>query len=451
MPVVTRFPPSPTGRFHIGSARTALFNYLFTAQNQGTMYLRFEDTDKARSKKEFEDDILNSLAWLDIPYTMPKIARQSERTETYRDYFEKLLEKNLAYEAEASQGDESKKVIRFRNPNKKITFNDLIHGEISFDTTELGDFIIAKNRDEPLYHIAVVIDDYEMGVTHVIRGMDHVSNTPRQILILEAFGFPRPHYAHIPLILAKDRSKLSKRHGATSVTEYREAGYLPEAMLNYLALLGWNPGDDREYLSRDELIESFDLARVQKGSAIFDETKLLSVNQHWMRALSDDAFLTRLNECRDVKRPDIEKKAIHLLKERAHTFKEAREMLAGELLCLFETPEIERGKLVEKEPKERPGMTKTALECLLEALEALPEGLSADAVKEALMPFADAEAAKGLPAGQTGKGGRGAVLWPLRYTLSGQERSPDPFTLISILGREETVSRIRNAVAILEG
>src|SRR6202142_3545999 len=274
MNVVTRFPPSPTGYLHIGSARTALFNLLFAAHEKGTMYLRFEDTDRERSKDEYEADILAGLAWLGIEYTKPAVLRQSERTTVYQKHLTALIEGGLAYTAETATNNPNKQVIRFKNPGVSITFHDLVRGDVSFDTAELGDFVIAKILDEPLYHLAVVIDDHEMGVTHVIRGEDHISNTPRQILILEALGFERPVYAHIPLILAPDRSKLSKRHGATSVNEYRAAGYVPEALVNYLALLGWNPGGEQELFTLRELIAAFTMDHVQKGGAIFDIEKL---------------------------------------------------------------------------------------------------------------------------------------------------------------------------------
>ncbi|MEK7506432.1 MAG: glutamate--tRNA ligase, partial [Patescibacteria group bacterium] len=213
-PVITRFAPSPTGNLHVGSARTALFNYLFTKKHGGTFLLRIEDTDKERSKKEFEDDILHGLSWLGISYD-GEIVRQSERTVLYKTYLERIVASGAAYEAEENK-DKTGKVIRFKNPNKTVAFHDLIRGDISFDTAELGDFVVAKDKETPLYHLAVVVDDHEMGITHVIRGEDHISNTPRQILIQEAIGAKRPLYAHIPLILAPDRSKLSKRHGAVS-------------------------------------------------------------------------------------------------------------------------------------------------------------------------------------------------------------------------------------------
>ncbi len=440
--VVTRIPPSPTGRFHIGTARTALFNYLYARHNGGTIVFRSEDTDRARSKKEFEDEIMEGLTWLGISWD--SFSRQSERTGRYQELLEKIVGEGKAYvskEPGREDPNTTVEVVRLKNPGTSVTFTDLIRGDITFDTTELGDFVIARSLTDALYHFAVVADDMDSGVTHVIRGEDHISNTPRQILIQEALGAPRPAYAHLPLIVDEKRAKLSKRSGATSVMDYRAEGFLPEGLVNYLALLGWNPGDDREYFSLAELVGAFTLDGVQKGSAAWNREKLLSVNQHWMRALSVDDFIAR----GELAAPDADKlrKAVPLLKERAHTFGEAREMLSGELSCLFQEPLSAPDRLAAKELPGAPGMTKTALGTLLEAVKGLPEGVSAEAAKEALMPIADAEEARG-------KGGRGALLWPLRYALSGQDRSPDPFTLISILGPSEAISRIQKAIAILE-
>jgi len=445
--IVSRFAPSPTGLLHAGNYRTAVFAYLFAKHENGSFIMRIEDTDKARSKTEYETPIFEVLEWLDIK--ADKQYRQSEHRARHKELLEKLIENNTAYiskETPQKPGDREE-VIRFRNPGGTRTFVDVVHGEITTDVSDLGDFIIARSFDEPVFHFAVVVDDADEKVTHIIRGGDHISNTARQMLIREALGFPEPLYAHLPLIMDSNHKKLSKRTGAKALTEYRDMGILPEALLNYIAFLGWNPGDDREYLSKEELIRDFDISRVQKGSAIFDEIKLFSVNQHWMRELSDDSFITHL----EVELPsstskfDTDKlmKAVPLLKERTKTFKEAREMLSGELSCLFQEPSLDRNQLVIKEPNDRLGMTKTALEGLLEPLKTLPEGVSAETVKEVLMPLANAEEGKG-------KGGRGAVLWPLRYALSGQDRSPDPFTLVSILGIEETISRIRKAIAILK-
>jgi glutamyl/glutaminyl-tRNA synthetase len=305
-------------------------------------------------------------------------------------------------------------------------------------TGDLGDFVIARSIDDALYHFAVVADDMDGGVTHVIRGEDHISNTARQILIQEALGAPRPAYAHLPLILAPDRSKMSKRHGAVSVLEYKNDGFLPEGIVNYLALLGWGPGDDREDFSLEELVDAFDLSHVHKSGAVFDMVKFKSVNQRWMRKLSDEEYASR-GELKDDSRV---MKAIPLLKERASTFGEARELLSGELSCLFAAPVLDQAVLLKKEPPEAPGFTKVALESLQNPLNGLPEGVSPEEAKEALMPLADA--AEGER-----KGGRGAVLWPLRYALSGAERSPDPFTLVSILGPKEAAARIKTALAII--
>lgn len=440
-PAVTRFAPSPTGLLHAGNYRTAVFAYLFAKHTGGKYLLRIEDTDAARSKKEYEDNIHETLAWLMLP--ADEIYRQSEHRPRHRALLEKMIADGTAYvskEVPQAPGDREE-VIRFKNPGGAVTFADVIRGDITTDVTELGDFIIARSLDEPVFHFAVVVDDADEGVTHVIRGGDHISNTARQMLIGRALSFPEPLYAHLPLIFDATHKKLSKRTGAKALTEYRDEGILPEAMLNYLTFLGWNPGDEREYMTREELIEAFDLSRVQKGNAVFDEVKLHSVNQHWMRRLSVDDFIARSGLASP--HPEKLRKIVPLLQDRARTLGEAKAMFAVEFGFLFQDPLLEKDKLVAKEPAERPGLTKIALETLLEALKALPEGLSGEAVKESLMPLADAEEAKG-------KGGRGALLWPLRYALSGLERSPDPFTLISILGTHEAISRVKRAIGILE-
>ncbi|MFA5744812.1 MAG: glutamate--tRNA ligase family protein [Candidatus Paceibacterota bacterium] len=444
--VTTRIAPSPTGQMHIGTVRSALFNYLWAKHNKGTFLIRIEDTDTERNRSEWTQMIWDVFEWCGL--TPDKKYIQSEHASRHRELLEKLVQEGKAYVSrEPSKNDPSIEVavIRLKNPGKTVVFNDLIHGDITFDTTELGDFVIARSIEDPLYHFAVVVDDADAQVSHVIRGEDILSSTPRQILIQEALGFSRPIYAHLPLILSADRKKLSKRHHVVSLADYRNEGILPEAMVNYLALLGWNPGTDEEHFSLEQLIERFSFDGVQKSGAIFDRTKLLSVNQHWMRNLSDDDFLAHLArfDLANFARSNLAK-AVPLLKERTHTFAEARDMLSSELSCLFSEPTLDRNQLSLKEPKECPGMTKNALESLLEPLKALPEGVSAEAVKEVIMPLANEEEARG-------KGGRGALLWPLRYALSGQERSPDPFTLVSILGVEETISRIRKAIAILEG
>lgn len=441
MSVVTRIPPSPTGRLHIGTVRTALFNYLYAKKHGGKIVFRSEDTDRARSKAEFEEEIIEGLGWLGISWD--SFARQSERGARYAELLAKLVADDTAYVSKEPAKDDPTReveVVRLRNPGVEVIFEDIIRGPINMHTGDLGDFVIARSMTDALYHFAVVVDDMDGGVTHVIRGEDHISNTARQILIQEALGAPRPAYAHLPLILGSDRAKLSKRSGATSLVDYREEGFLPEAIVNYLALLGWNPGNDEEHFSLAELVEAFDLTRVQKGGAVWDRNKLLSVNQRWMRTLSDEDYISR----GELHAADAEmlRKAVPLLKERASTFGEAKAMLKGELSGLFSAPDPVRSVLLAKEPEDRPGLTKEALESLVGLISGLGEGLSPEAIKEALMPYADEQEA-------IGKGGRGATLWPLRYALSGQERSPDPFTLISLLGLHEAISRVRAAIAIL--
>ena len=435
MKVVTRFPPSPTGYFHIGSARTALFNYLFAAHEGGRMYLRFEDTDRERSKKEYEDDILEGLSWLEIPYARSEIIRQSERTHIYRDYLRKLIDTKAAYEAEPTTNDPGRKVIRFRNPNTTVPFNDLVRGEVTFDTTDLKDFVIAKNIDEPLYHLAVVIDDHEAGVTHVIRGEDHVSNTSRQILILEALGFARPQYAHIPLILAPDRSKLSKRHGAVSVNEYRAEGYLPQALVNYLALLGWNPGTEKEIFTLDELVAEFRIGNVQKGGAIFDLEKLRWFNHEHLKRLTDAEFAKQLEA---LTGSAVNAALVPLLKERARTLKEAEELVTtGELSFLGDTLSYDPALFL-KGAKTDARIALTHLAAIARMLEDVPgDDFNDIRIKDAIFPYATSE-------------GRGAVLWPLRVALSGREKSPDPFVIAALVGKERTLRRIDIARTMLE-
>ncbi|MBU1557342.1 glutamate--tRNA ligase [Patescibacteria group bacterium] len=438
--IITRLPPSPTGNLHVGTARTALFNYIFAKQNSGEMLFRFEDTDRERSKKEFEDNILEGLEWLGIDFDKSKMFKQSERSDLYKEYLEKMIAEDKAYvskETEVKEGGRSE-VIRFKNPNKKVVFEDSVRGKIEIDTTDLGDFIIAKSLEEPLYHLTVVVDDFEIGVTHVIRGDDGLSNTPRQILIQEAVGAPTPKYTHLPLVLASDRSKLSKRHGAVSVDEYRKMGYLPEAIVNYLMLLGWNPGTDQEIFTTKELIEQFDLNKIQKGGAIFSLEKLGWVNKEHIKKMSDEDFkqkvleflpeeITNLNGYSD----DKFNKILPVIKERIEKFEDVKIMEEeGELVYYFENPEYEKEKLVWKE--DGPDVAIKHLNKIIEMLDEI-DNLTAENVKEKLWDYASEE-------------GRGSVLWPMRYSLSGKDRSPDPFTLAGILGKEETINRLKLAL-----
>lgn len=444
--VVTRFAPSPTGYFHAGSYRTALFSCLYARQNGGKFILRIEDTDRERSKKEYEENILESLEWLGLKYD--EFYRQSDRTEIYKKYIQQLINAGHAYISKEvpTDGEPNNRaeVIRFKNPKKKVAFDDMIRGRVEFDTTELGDFVIAKSIDEPVFHLVVVVDDKDMGITHIIRGEDHISNTPRQILIYEALGATPPKYAHIPLLLGKDRSKMSKRNGAIPVSEYHRRGYLPQAIVNYLALLGWHPADDRELFTFEELLEVFDLGRVQKGGAIFDEEKLAWFNRQYLVKLSDKEFI-------DLASPfmpewlstssDLNKRLVSILREKIASFSDITNMLnvSGELGFVKEISNYKADMLLwKKEPDAK--ATKTHLEKVLQMIMGIGDtgekSFTTENIKSAVWAYAETA-------------GKGNVLWPLRVALTGQEKSPDPFVSAFLLGREESIKRIQNAISKL--
>ena len=434
--VITRYPPSPTGPLHIGRVRTMLYNYLFTKQNDGKIILRFEDTDAIRSKTEFESNIIESLKWLGLTYDEGPL-KQTDRITIYKKYINDLITRNVAYvsKEEVTKENQRPEVIRFRNPNKLATFTDLLRGEISFDTTDLGDFIIARSFDEPLYHLTVAIDDHEMSITHVIRGEEHISNTPRQILIQEAIGAKRPIYAHMPLILAPDKSKLSARHGAKSVLEYRDEGYLPEAIINFVAFMGWHPKDDREVLSMDELLADFGLARVQKAGAVFDIVKLNWLNREHMKRLAPEELQKQSAGFFPNKESQ---KFLSILLERIDKFGDITTLLApkGEYNFLISKPEYTTELLLGKSgiTKEEVKQNLTEVKKLIETLN--EDKFSAEDVKEKIWDYATQE-------------GRGKVLWPMRVALSGRERSPDPFTLASSLNKTESLTRLQSAIDML--
>ena len=330
-----RFAPSPTGYLHLGNARTALFNYLFAKHENGSLILRIEDTDLERSKKEYEEMLIEDLKWLGIQWDEgPDVGgnhgpyRQSERLEIYHKYVDKLLKSGDAYYCYCSEEELEKErekaiaegrpyrysgkcrnltpeersnyeaqgikpVVRFKVPDKTVVFEDIIRGHVEIDTKEFGDFVIVRQDGMPVYNFVVVIDDALMGITHVIRGEDHLSNTPKQIVIYEALGFNIPQFAHLPIILGEDRTKLSKRHGAVSVRALKDDGFLSEAVFNYLSLLGWHPKDEREILSKEEIIKQFRIEDVNKSPAIFDRTKLRWMNGVYIREILDLEELTK--------------------------------------------------------------------------------------------------------------------------------------------------------------
>jgi len=415
---------------------------LFAKRNNGQFIVRIEDTDKVRSKREHEVSMLENIHWLGLKKDNEVPWRQSERTEIYKKYLQQLITDGRAYISQETEGL-NKEVVRFKNPNTTITFTDLIRGEVTIDTTDLGDFIIARNIDEPVYHLAVVIDDFESGVTHVIRGEDHVSNTPRQILIMEAIGAPRPIYAHLPLIVATDHSKLSKRkHGeSVSLDYYKSKGFLPQGITNYLALLGWNPGTEQEIFELPELIEKFSFDQVQKSAAVFDEVKLRWVNREHMLRLTPEAFWEHAEEflseetVTELDTLGLWESVVPIMRERASTFGDIRDAdAAGEYAFFYKPPEYMPSVLLWKE--ETTLATKSRLERILSLLEAFQGEWDKDTVKSVVWDYAEKE-------------GRGQVLWPMRVSLSGREKSPDPFTISGIIGRDETIRRIAGAISLL--
>lgn len=461
-----RMAPSPTGNLHIGTVRTALFNWLFARHHGGAYILRIEDTDRERSKKEFEDNLLEGFEWLGLKWD--EFYRQSDRTKIYSKYIQKLLTEKKAFwchhsetelEAERrqqfeakdlprhicvykfkTQGHDSTKggVIRLAvdtDSQRKLEFTDRIKGRIEFLQNLLGDFSIAKDLDTPLYNFAVAVDDYEMDISHVIRGEDHIANTPKQILIQEALGFKTPEYIHLPLILGEDRSKLSKRNGTTALSDYRELGYLPEAIVNFLGLLGWSPTkNNREILTKNELVEFFNLDGIHKSGAVFDVKKLRWVNNQYIRMMNDDGLLKALSPFVEKHfanaRVDIIDKSGNLLRERLEFLDQI-----SEFHYFFKQPVYQSDLLIWK--KGSKDQAKNALNLIVSDLNNL--NLNEKNIREAL----DLIAVKHFSED------RGAVYWPLRVALSGEIFSADPVQILLAIGLEETQTRIRMALSIL--
>lgn len=429
-PVKVRFAPSPTGYLHIGSARTALFNWLFARHEGGTFYLRVEDTDKERSKQEYLEEVLSSLKWLGMDWD-GDIVYQSRRTALYRELAEKLLKEGKAYREDQA--------IRFKVPKTgKIIVRDFLHGDIEFDLTAhlslQEDLVIFKSDGSPTYNFAVVCDDAAMGITHVIRGDDHISNTPKQLPLYDALGFSKPVFCHIPLILGEDRSRMSKRHGATSIREYLEAGFLPEALVNYLALLGWSPGNNQELIAKEELIQKFDLKRVLKTGAVFDKNKLEWMNGQYVRRLAVPALTDRLI-------PYLEKKGfwsasgdrgwleqlVGLFRERIFTLSQF-----PDLAEFFFQEKIEYNaealKEFSKDPRLKGAFGRYA--DLLEKLESF-DSKTIDSKSRELM--------KEL--GMSGK----EFIHPCRVAVTGRTVSPGFFETVALLGRKKAADRLRSA------
>lgn len=459
-----RIAPSPTGYLHIGTARTALFNWLFAKKYKGKFILRIEDTDLERSEKRFENDILNGLKWLGLDWDEGPY-RQSERLNLYTKYLERLLKEKKAYYCactieelererqtqlknkempkysgkcrEANIPTEKRQIIRFRVPDdEEVKFNDIIRGKIVFNTKTIGDIAIAKNLCTPLYNFAVVIDDYEMRISHVIRGEDHIANTPKQILLQKALGFSQPKYAHLPLILDPDRSKMSKRHSATAVQEYKELGYLPETLVNFIALLGWHTQDNKEKIPISELIGKFSLDRIQKGGAVFDVQKLNWLNSEYLKEKTAEELLKSLislygEEKIIFKDKSNTLKLLELERSRMEKLKDFLDLKNNLSLKEYDASLLIWKNAGKEKIKENLRTVKEITQTILEY------EFNQKQLEAYLLPFANQQ-------------GRGEVLWPLRAALSGKDKSPGPFELMDIIGKDETLKRIEIAIKKLE-
>ena len=446
-----RTAPSPTGPWHVGNAQSALYNWLLARKSGGTFYLRIEDTDKARSIKESEEDIIESMKWLGLDWD-GDISHSSDNTFRYKELLEKLLNEGKAFYCHHSQeeleterkeqeaakeppihvcefknserGKESGGIIRLKvdeTSERIISFDDQIRGRVEFKQSLLGDFSIARAVDDALYHFAVTVDDIDMNITHVIRGEDHISNTPKHILIYEAFGLPVPGFAHLPLLLGPDRSKLSKRHGGTAVSGYKK-DYLSKTLFNFLAGLSYT--FSKEILDKDEMIKEFELAKVHKSGAVFDVKKLSWMNSQYINRLSTTSFKDL------VSRPEIPDAAVPLITERLEKLSDIKNFD-----YFWKEPEYDRGLLVWKkmsteEIKKSLTLTKQALE------PADWEIFDKDYTRKKL---------DGLAKENFG-GDKGAVYWPLRAALTGKNGSPDPIEILSVLTKETVLKRIDAAL-----
>ena len=461
--VKTRFAPSPTGYLHLGGARTAIFNWLFARHHGGKFVLRIEDTDRERSTQESVDEILEAMRWLGMDWDEGPFF-QTQRMDIYKEAVQRLLDEGKAYycyctpeELEAMREEARAKgeppryngrcreltspppnapppVIRFKTPRDGETVvRDLVKGEVVFPNGQLDDFIIVRSDGTPTYNFVVVVDDAEMGITHVIRGDDHLNNTPKQILLYQALGYQVPEFAHVSMILGHDHTRLSKRHGATSVLAYREEGYLPEALFNFLVRLGWSHGD-QEVFTKKELIDYFDLDSVSSAAAVYNPEKLLWLNAQHMK-MADDSRLARdlipFLEREGIlkKQPDLGwlERVVASLKERAKTLKEMAQMAR----FYFEDPQEydEKGKRKFLKPKVAP-----LFQDLVEELSGLPD-FSEESVEGAFNRVLEKHGLK-----------LGKLAQPVRVALTGGTVSPGIFEVVSIVGREATLRRLKRAI-----
>lgn len=461
--VQVRFAPSPTGFLHLGGARTALFNYLFAKKNKGQFILRIEDTDSARSRKEFEEDIKSNLRWLGIKWD--KIFYQSQRKKIYKKFLVKLVKEGKAFycnhkkrnsekgysgphfcslrdEYKANLNHSERFIIRFKTPRSRdIVFDDIIRGKIKVNTETIGDFAIAKSLEEPLYNFAAAVDDWLMKISHIIRGEDHISNTPKQILLFEALNVKRyPLYAHLPLILGEDYSKMSKRHGDTALYVYRQKGFLREAIINFLALLGWNPKDNQELFSFKELEKKFNLEDVQKKGAVFNLDKLIWFNRSYIKRktikglfnLTKDYFTKEYGSGWSY---EFVLKVIEVERERSDTLLDIVKNSHYFFKLPAYSPDLLRWRNMDFDE------VNNALEYAQNMISRL---------KEKKINSLELLKKKFLEEARLYNNDRGRLLWPLRVALSGLEASASPFEIVYVLGYNEALFRIKKALNMLK-
>src|ERR1051326_2027054 len=457
-----RFAPSPTGFLHVGGARTAIFNLLHARRHGGTMLLRIEDTDVERSKQHHAEQIVASLQWLGVEWDEGPFY-QSDRLELYRARAEELVAGGKAYrcyctveelEAERNAAEKAaiayrysgrcrariantdgEHIIRFKVDPGTIAFHDLIRGDVQFEGELIDDFVLLRSDRNPTYHLSVVVDDIDMEITHVARGDDHLSNTPKHILLFRAFGANVPVFAHLPLILGSDRKRLSKRSGATSAEEYRDLGIVPQALFNFLTLLGWNPGGDREIFTKDDAAQLFDLGDVNKAPAVFDPEKLLWMNGQYLQRMSADEIYTHLVPfLGDAPRPVEELRPIvELHKMRARTLRELAEQITFYFVDDFDyDAEAAKKHLKGDDVGERLRE--------LHATLAATEPFDVTTSEAALRKLAEE---RGVSAAK--------LIHPLRLALTGRGASPPIFDVAVILGKERTLRRLARLVDQVNG
>jgi glutamyl/glutaminyl-tRNA synthetase len=430
MTVKVRIAPSPTGNLHIGTARTALFNWLFARHHGGEFIVRIEDTDVERSKREYEANIVEGLHWLGLTWDNPQLIRQSERIGAYRARLEELLSSGAAQwriytdaEQEVMRGEgrpaRDRVIILTEtgDPEREIAFDDVVRGRVAVLAKHVGQVVLAKDLDTPLYNFAVVVDDIDMQISHVIRGEDHISNTPKQLLIYQALSVTPPVFAHLPLILGEDRSKMSKRHGATNIADY-QSDYLPEALVSFMGQLGYTY--DQELLTKEEMAVRFDLKNVHAAGAVFDVRKLNWTNAQYMKRLAPDAFK------RVIGKTDLPDAAVPIMTERLERLSDA-----SQFDYLWQQPVYDGSLLLWKDDTAE--RARLALQRCAKLAEA--HNMSQQALDQLALDEFDAK--------------KGSVYWPLRVALSGRQNSAGPLDISGVIGDVEVVSRIAMALSKL--